>query len=294
MRILISGKLSRTNQHHIMSKNSSSKPNYLCKSTHVSIAEIWGDLRKEAKKVAESEPQLTSLIHDTILNRSCLGAALAARLSKKLAREDMSRSELEPLLESIFLEHESIVQSAASDMSAIVDRDAACESPLEPFLYFKGFLAMVTYRVAHHLWKQKRHALALYFQSICSEIFSVDIHPAAQIGCGIMLDHANSVVIGETAIVEDNVSLLHEVTLGGTGKVSGDRHPIVRTGVMIGAGSKILGRVEIGSCAKVGAGSVVLSDVPEHVTVAGVPARVRGKASTPAMDMNQRFECGQI
>lgn len=277
-----------------MSENSSPNPNNLCKSTHVSIDEVWSALREQAQKVAESEPQLTSLIYDTVLNRTNLGDALAARLARKLAREDMSRDELEPLLQEVFSSQEKIVCSAAKDMVAIVDRDAACESPLEPFLYFKGFMAMVTYRIAHYFWKSDRKNLALYFQSICSEVFAVDIHPAAQIGCGIMLDHATSVVIGETAIVEDNVSLLHEVTLGGTGKVSGDRHPIVRTGVMIGAGSKILGRVEIGCCAKVGAGSVVLADVPEHVTVAGVPAKIRGKANNPAIDMNQCFESGMI
>jgi serine O-acetyltransferase len=277
-----------------MSEISSPNPNNLCKSTHVSIDAVWSTLREQAQVVAESEPQLTSLIYDTVLNRTNLGDALAARLSRKLAREDMSRDELEPLLVEVFNTQEKIVASSASDMVAIVDRDAACESPLEPFLYFKGFLAMVTYRVAHYFWNNDRKNLALYFQSICSEVFAVDIHPAAQIGCGIMLDHATSVVIGETAIVEDNVSLLHEVTLGGTGKDSGNRHPIVRTGVMIGAGSKILGRVEIGCCAKVGAGSVVLADVPEHVTVAGVPAKIRGKANTPAIDMNQCFESGQI
>ncbi|MGJ8674159.1 serine O-acetyltransferase [Rubritalea sp.] len=277
-----------------MSENSSSNPNNLCKSAHVSIDEVWDLLRERAQMVADREPQLCSLVFDTVLNRDNLGEALAARMSRKLSREDMSREELEPLLGEVFDSQEKIVNSAASDMMAIFDRDAACDSPLEPFLFFKGFMAMVTYRVAHHFWKVNRKSLALYFQSICSEVFSVDIHPAAQIGCGIMLDHGTSVVIGETAIVEDNVSLMHEVTLGGTGKTSGNRHPIVRTGVMVGAGSKILGRVEIGCCAKVGAGSVVLNDVPAHVTVAGVPARVRGKANNPAIDMNQRFECGQI
>ncbi|MFC5049631.1 serine O-acetyltransferase [Rubritalea spongiae] len=277
-----------------MPENSSSNPNNLCKSTHVSVDEAWILLREQAQFVADGEPQLKSLIFDTILNRGNLGQALAARMSRKLAREDMTREELEPILSKVFESQDEIVRSVANDMMAIVDRDAACDSPLEPFLFFKGFMAMITYRVAHHFWKADRKSLALYFQSICSEVFSVDIHPAAQIGCGIMLDHGTSVVIGETAIVEDNVSLLHEVTLGGTGKTSGNRHPIVRTGVLIGAGAKILGRVEIGKCAKVGAGSVVLNDVPAHVTVAGVPAKVRGKSNNPAIDMNQRFECGQI
>jgi len=152
-------------------------------------------------------------------------------------------------------------------------------------------LAITAYRVSHQLWKDGRKALALYFQSIESETFGVDIHPAARIGCGIFLDHATSVVVGETAIIRDNVSILHEVTLGGTGKESGDRHPIVGSGVLIGAGSKILGRVTIGDCAKIGAGSVVLEDVPPHKTVAGVPAVIVGESceDMPAIDMNQRL-----
>ncbi len=294
MRILISGILSRAHPHHIMSNKSSLKPKNLCKNTNVSAEEVWEQVHVRAQEVAASEPQLASLLRDVVINRSSLAESLASRLARKLSREDMSRDELEPLLTDIFVNTPTVTQSAATDMMAIFDRDAACMSPLEPLIFFKGFMAITTYRVAHHLWLSDRKPLALYFQSICSEVFAVDIHPAAQIGCGIMLDHATSVVIGETAIVEDNVSILHEVTLGGTGKVSGNRHPIVRTGVLIGAGSKILGRVEIGCCAKVGAGSVVLNDVPEHVTVAGVPARIRGKANTPASDMNQCFESGQI
>jgi serine O-acetyltransferase len=172
-------------------------------------------------------------------------------------------------------------------------RDPACFSPLEPLLFFKGFLALTTYRVSHQLWEDGRRWLALYFQSVASEVFSVDIHPAARIGCGILLDHATSFVVGETAIIEDDVSILHEVTLGGTGKDSGDRHPIIRSGVLLGAGAKILGRVEIGTGAKVGAGSVVLSDVAPHQTVAGVPAVVVGlsREHNPAIEMNQKLDC---
>lgn len=277
-----------------MSDISSFNPNNLCQSANVSTEQVWADIRKHAEEVAESEPQLRALLEDVILKRDCLGEALAARLARKLSREDMSCSELMPLLRDVFVNHPGVTRSAAADMLAIVDRDPACQTPMEPMLFFKGFSAITTYRVAHHFWKNDRKQLALYFQSICSEVFAVDIHPAARIGCGILLDHATSLVIGETAIVEDNVSILHEVTLGGTGKVGGNRHPIVRTGVLIGAGSKILGRVEIGRCAKVGAGSVVLNDVPEHVTVAGVPAKIMGKANTPAMDMNQCFDGGAI
>jgi serine O-acetyltransferase len=177
-------------------------------------------------------------------------------------------------------------------MIAVYERDPACPDALTPLLYFKGFQALVCYRVAHHLWNHDRQELALYLQSLISETFAVDIHPAAQIGCGIFLDHATGFVAGETTVIESNVSILHEVTLGGTGKDRGDRHPKVRSGVLLGAGAKILGNVEIGECAKVGAGSVVLKDVPPHTSVAGVPAQIIGKASevSPALGMCQNFE----
>ncbi|GAA5496145.1 serine O-acetyltransferase [Rubritalea squalenifaciens DSM 18772] len=279
-----------------MTINSSPNAVTLCQSHSITVDEVWQAVRNKAESLAKNEPQLQSLLSDVILDRPCLGTALAARLSRKLGREDMSRGELMPLLKDVFVNNPMVTRSAAADMMAIYERDPACKSPMEPMLFFKGFMAMATYRVSHFLWKMDRTSLALYFQSICSEVFGVDIHPAARIGCGILLDHATSVVIGETAIVEDNVSILHEVTLGGTGKVEGDRHPIVRSGVLIGAGSKILGRVEIGRCAKIGAGSVVLNDVPAHATVAGVPAVIVGQASedSPALEMNQSIECGQI
>lgn len=231
------------------------------------------------------------LLEDVILSRPTPAAALAARLARRLAREDMPRLALEPLIHDVFAGHPQILHSAIRDILAIYDRDPACFSPLEPLLFFKGFLALSTHRVAHQFWNEDRRWLALYLQSLCSEVFAVDIHPAARIGCGIMIDHATSFVVGETAIIEDDVSILHEVTLGGTGKDAGDRHPIVRSGVLIGAGAKILGRVEIGTGSKVGAGSVVLEDVPPHTTVAGVPAIVVGQAGeqNPAMEMNQHL-----
>jgi len=231
------------------------------------------------------------MLDDVVISRQNLSESLAVRLARRLSREDMQRAELEPLLGDILAGNEQVMRSVARDMIAIVDRDPACTSALEPLLFYKGFLAISAYRVAHCLWQDERQSLALYFQSIVSETFAVDIHPAAQIGCGILLDHATSVVIGETAIVEDNVSILHEVTLGGTGKMTGQRHPIVRTGVLIGAGSKILGRVEIGECAKIGAGSVVLNDVAAHKTVAGVPAVLIGETAeaSPALDMDQNL-----
>jgi serine O-acetyltransferase len=265
----------------------------LCMEQGIDVASLWQQLGAEAEIVIAREPHLSALIEGVILSQECLGSSLGVRLARKLAREDMNRAELAPLLASLFRAHPRLVQSAAADLTAIVNRDPACEHACQPLLFSKGFAAICTYRVSHELWATGRKDLALYFQSIASEVFGVDIHPAARIGCGILLDHGTSFVVGETAIIEDNVSILHEVTLGGTGKVAGDRHPIVRSGVLIGAGAKILGRVEIGEGAKVGAGSVVLADVPAHTTVAGVPAIVVGKSGqkAPALDMDQSLEC---
>lgn len=254
---------------------------------------IWRKIRAQAEEICRQEPQLAKLLHEVVLDQPDLGAALAMRLARRLAREDMPRQEMAPLLSSILEEHPEVVSQAVCDLWAIYERDPACQSPLEPLLFFKGFLAITTYRISHQMWRNGRHALALYFQSLGSEVFGVDIHPAARIGCGIMLDHATSFVVGETAIIEDDVSILHEVTLGGTGKECGDRHPIVRSGVLLGAGAKILGRVEIGEGAKIGAGSVVLADVPPHTTVAGVPAVIVGRSreNNPAHEMNQCLDC---
>jgi serine O-acetyltransferase len=266
---------------------------FLCAGGSVDLARVWAHLREDAVRVIAEEPSLQHLVEDVVLSRDGLAASLGARLARRLAREDMPRARMEPLFDGVFHEHPALVSATARDLLAIYDRDPACFSPLEPLLFFKGFLALATYRVAHQLWGDGRRWLALYLQSLMSEAFSVDIHPAARIGCGILLDHATSFVVGETAVIEDDVSILHEVTLGGTGKQGGDRHPIVRSGVLLGAGAKILGRVEIGTGAKVGAGSVVLADVPPHTTVAGVPAVVVGEAreANPADEMDQRLEC---
>lgn len=257
------------------------------------LENLWLKLRGEAERLCEEEPGLRPLVEDVVLSRTCFSEALSVRLSRRLAREDMPREIIEPLIEEIFAKHEHISRSCSRDLLAMFERDPACFSPLEPLLFFKGFMALCTYRVSHQFWQDGRRWLALYLQSISSEVFSTDIHPAARIGCGILLDHATSFVVGETAIIEDDVSILHEVTLGGTGKATGDRHPIIRSGVLIGAGAKILGRVEIGTHAKVGAGSVVLTDVPAHTTVAGVPAVVVGEARevNPALEMNQHLDC---
>ena len=254
---------------------------------------VWKALQHEARRVVAEEPALTQLVEDVILSRHTLAAALGARLARRLARVDMPRQSIEPLLTGVLEANPATVRSAARDLVAMFERDPACFSPLEPLLFFKGFLALSTYRVAHQLWLDGRRWLALYLQSIASESFAVDIHPAAQIGCGILLDHATSFVVGETAIIEDDVSILHEVTLGGTGKEAGNRHPIVRSGVLLGAGANILGRVEIGTGAKVGAGSAEVTDVPPHTTVAGVPAVVVGpvREENPAIEMNQKLDC---
>lgn len=265
----------------------------LCAGRIADIRNVWETLRDEAQRVVEEEPTLRPLVNDVVLSRESLAQVLGARLARRLAREDMRRETMEPLLTGVFAANPHAVHASSRDLLAMFERDPACFSPLEPLLFFKGFLALATYRVSHQLWLDGRRWLALYFQSLASEAFAVDIHPAARIGCGILLDHATSFVVGETAIIEDDVSILHEVTLGGTGKETGDRHPIIRSGVLIGAGAKILGRVEIGTGAKVGAGSVVLTDVEPHNTVAGVPAVVVGVAreQNPAIEMNQHLDC---
>ena len=265
----------------------------LCGGEAANLENLWAKLRAEAERLCVEEPELRHLVDDVVLSRGSLAEALAARLARRLAREDMPRTMLEPLFVEILSGDERIVHACGRDLLAMYERDPACFSPLEPLLFFKGFMALTTYRISHKLWRNGRRWLALYLQSISSEVFSTDIHPAARIGCGILLDHATSFVVGETAIIEDDVSILHEVTLGGTGKDTGDRHPIIRSGVLIGAGAKILGRVEIGTHAKVGAGSVVLNDVPPHTTVAGVPAVIVGEAKeqNPALEMNQRLDC---
>jgi len=266
-----------------------SSPAMLCSGAEIDLKQFWTSLCNEAQKIADSEETLRPLIEDVILTQESFSECIATRLSRKLAREDMSREQVFSTLSSVIDSCDEILHSIARDLIAINDRDPACNSVAEPFLFFKGFHAITNYRVSHLLWEQKRTALALYFQSLGSEIFQVDIHPAAKIGCGIMLDHATSFVVGETGIIEDNVSILHEVTLGGTGKESGLRHPVVRTGVLIGAGVKILGRVEVGANSKIGAGSVVLANVPPNVTVVGVPAKIvsSNTEAQPALEMDQ-------
>lgn len=242
---------------------------------------LWENLRQRARETYDREPALRTLLEEVILSQQSLEAALSVRLSRKLAYHSTPEGYLKETFLQAFTSDPMICDQVRRDIIATCERDPASRSPLIPFLYYKGFQALSCYRVSHWLWREGRADLASYLQSLVSEVFAVDIHPAAKIGGGILLDHATSFVAGETSLIEDNVSILHEVTLGGTGKEAGDRHPKVRTGVLIGAGAKILGNIEIGAGAKIGAGSVVLHPVPPHTTVAGVPAVIVGRTHDP-------------
>jgi serine O-acetyltransferase len=254
---------------------------------------FWDQIQSEARREAEREPVLVSFLFASVLRHRTLEDALGVILANKLQTQDVPAILFRDLIGEALAEGTSLRASIRADLLAARTRDPAAGGYATPFLYYKGFHAIQAYRVANRLWERGRHTLAAHLQNRISEAFGVDIHPAARIGAGILLDHGTGVVIGETAVVEDNVSLLHEVTLGGTGKETGDRHPKVRRGVLIGAGAKILGNIEVGRGAKVGAGSVVLKDVPPHVTVAGIPARVVGRCTVaePALEMDATFPC---
>lgn len=253
-------------------------------------ADLWPVLRREARAKASEEPILGSYFHATVLNHHSFGAALSFRLASKLDNPMLPTMLIRDVIQEAIEADPSILQSAANDMMATFNRDPACEDPLTPFLFFKGFHALQAHRIAHWLWRQGRKTLAHFFQNQISVTLGVDIHPAARFGAGIMLDHATGLVAGETAVVGDDVSILHAVTLGGTGKESGDRHPKIGRGVLLAAGCKIIGNIEVGEGAKVGAGSVVLEDVPDHVTVAGIPAKIVGQTQgLPAHAMDQRL-----
>lgn len=236
------------------------------------VGEIWEQIHEKAWEEAGKEPGLTGMLEEIVLSRSDLGQSICVRLAQRLSSIYFSREQLEEMFQGVLKKDGKLVEKMAADLNAVVQRDPASHAALYPLLFFKGFHALCAYRFAHALWTAGNTLPALMLQSLSSEVFGIDIHPAARLGCGIMLDHGTGIVIGETAIVENNVSMLHEVTLGGTGKEFCDRHPVVRSGVMIGAGAKVLGRVEIGEGAKIAASSVVLDDVNAHATVAGVPA----------------------
>ncbi len=258
-----------------------------------SAGSLWQAMRQEVKARAEFEPIMATYFQATVLNHETLEASLSFLLASKLDSSVVSSMAIREIIAEAFASEESITRAAEIDIKATRERDPACNSFSTPFLFYKGFHALQIHRVAHWLWSQERHSLAFFLQNQVSRIFSVDIHPAATIGCGMMFDHATGLVVGETAVIEDDVSILHGVTLGGTGKVSGDRHPKVRKGVLIGANASIIGNIEIGEGAKVGAGSVVMRDVPPHVTVAGVPAEIVGKPNTdsPAFNVDHTLDC---
>ena len=242
---------------------------------------VWRRIRDEAEEVARREPELSSFIYSTILHHDTLEAAIVHRLSERLSHPDVGGELIRQAYAGALEDDPSIAVAFRADLVATIDRDPATHRFLEPVLYYKGFHAIQTHRLAHWLNRKGRRDFALYLQSRASSVFQCDINPAARIGRGIFLDHATGLVVGETASIDDDVSMLHDVTLGGTGKENEDRHPKIRRGVMIGAGSKILGNIEVGECARIAAGSVVIHPVPKNKTVAGVPAKVVGEAGCP-------------
>ncbi len=249
---------------------------------------VWQRIREEAAHTAQQEPLLGSMAHSAVLHHERLEDALSYILAQKLGSTELSALGLREVIEDAFAADPDIGHAVRADLVAVNERDPACRSFLKPLLFFKGFQSIQAHRVANWLWRERRETMAFLLQSRSSEVFAVDINPAAKFGRGILIDHGTGVVIGETAVIDDDVSMLQNVTLGGTGKETGDRHPKIRRGVLIGAGSKILGNIEIGEGAKIGAGSVVLIPVPAHCTAAGVPAKIVGdcECEQPSREMN--------
>ncbi len=258
------------------------------------IDPVWSRVREEAEECARREPALASFIFTTVLNHDSLERAIAHRVAARLGSGDVSSELIVQAFHEAIDTDPAIGAAMRADIVAVAERDPATSRYLEPVLYYKGFHALQSHRLAHYLWHRGRKDFALYLQSQSSSVFGVDINPNTKVGKGIFIDHATGVVIGQTAVIDDDVSILQGVTLGGTGKEQGDRHPKIRRGVLLSAGAKVLGNIEVGSCARVAAGSVVLKPVPANVTVAGVPARVVGDAgckdSEPARSMNQMFD----
>jgi serine O-acetyltransferase len=252
---------------------------------------VWARIRDEAEEVALREPELASFIYSVLLHHDTLESAIVHRISERLSHADVGGELIRQAYDDALKDDPAIGLAFRADIVAIHDRDPATHRYLEPVLYYKGFHAIQTHRLAHWLWGKGRRDFAYYLQSRSSAVFQCDINPNARIGRGIFLDHATGFVVGETAVIDDDVSILHDVTLGGTGKENEDRHPKIRSGVMIGAGAKILGNIEIGRCARIAAGSVVIKPVPNNVTVAGVPAKVVGTAGCPepSRAMDQLF-----
>jgi len=250
---------------------------------------VWNQIRREAERAVEGEPMLGGMVHASILHHDSLEAALAYRMAAKLASGEMSEQLIREIADEAYASEPGLGKVARADIVAVYERDPACHRFIQPLLFFKGFQAIQAYRVGHWLWENGRKDLAYFCQMRVSEQFGIDIHPAAKLGQGIMIDHAHSIVIGETAVVGNNVSMLHSVTLGGTGKEDDIRHPTIGDGVLIGAGAKVLGNIEVGECSRIAAGSVVLQDVPRNKTVAGVPAKIVGEAGCdqPSLTMDQ-------
>jgi len=259
------------------------------RSQIAAVDPIWERIRLEAEEIIGREPEIAGFLYDTVLNHDRLENMIAHRIAGRLEHSAVRGDQVTRAFEDACQDEPSIGETIRVDIAAVYDRDPACHRFIEPVLYFKGFHAIATHRLSNWLWRNGRRDFALYLQSRVSEIFQVDIHPAVPMGRGIFIDHATGVVIGSTAVIEDDVSILQGVTLGGTGKEEDDRHPKIRTGVLIGAGANILGNIEVGSCSRVAAGSVVLKPVPANSTVAGVPARVVGKAgcTEPSRTMDQ-------
>lgn len=257
---------------------------------------VWNAVQRDAEAMRLAEPALSSLLHENVLGRPTFEAALAARIAAKLCVNEMKEASLRESFSRILDEAPEIGEKARADIVAVYERDPACTSYVQPLLFFKAFMALQASRIAHSLWTGGRKPFAQFLQMRIAEVFALDIHPGARIGKGIMIDHGTGVVIGETAVVGDNVSILHGVTLGGTGKENGDRHPKIGDGVLIGAGASILGNIRVGDCSRVGAGSVVLAPVPPCKTVAGVPARIVGDAGcahpSRSMDHTLAFDSG--
>jgi serine O-acetyltransferase len=252
---------------------------------------VWRRIRDEAEEVARREPELAGFIYSTVLHHDTLEAAIVHRISERLSHPDVGGELIRQAYASALEDDPEIAVAFRADLVATIDRDPATHRFLDPVLYYKGYHAIQTHRLAHWLRAKGRRDFAYYLQSRSSAVFQCDINPSAKIGRGIFLDHATGFVCGETAVIEDDVSILHDVTLGGTGKEHEDRHPKIRQGVMIGAGAKILGNIEVGRCARIAAGSVVIKTVPNNVTVAGVPAKVVGEAGClePSRTMDQLF-----
>ena len=250
---------------------------------------VWSRLRVEAEAVRNAEPSLSGLVLATILQQKSLEDAVMHRIAERLDHPDLAAALIRQGFEEFIDDQAGYRDILRADIGAVLDRDPACKRVIEPVLYFKGFQAIQTHRLAHWLWNNGRKDFALYLQSRSSSVFQIDVHPAAKMGKGIFFDHATGIVVGETAEIDDDVSILQGVTLGGTGKEHGDRHPKVKRGVLIGAGAKVIGNIEIGHCSRVAAGSVVTKPVPPCTTVAGVPAKVIGEAgcAEPARAMDQ-------